>query len=242
MSSDAPFQREHTRILFVPADLLGPEIGESFLDRESLSVRSVTSWAEALAVSDAWAPHLVVFRSEFEDEAAPRFCQRVLAETRKPRPKLLMVTDRVRPERVLAAADAACDAHLVSPISIDQLLETIAELIDLKQRRFDRVPLDVLVHTEGFAEENAAVDSTLSTGISVSEEGMMIEASRQLAIGVSGRLQFFLPDTSERLALDARVRVAVDEIRLLYMVEFTDLAPQHRTLIRRYVESRSEAA
>jgi len=42
--------------------------------------------------------------------------------------------------------------------------------------------------------------------------------------------------------VDACVRAAVNEVRLLYVVEFVDLAPQHRARIRRYVESQREAA
>ena len=76
----------------------------------------------------------------------------------------------------------------------------------------------------------------------LSEESVQIEASRMLALGATGRLQFFLPGGDERLLLEARVRVAVDEVLLLYVLEFVDLAPQHRALIRRYVESHEEAA
>jgi hypothetical protein len=78
--------------------------------------------------------------------------------------------------------------------------------------------------------------------VNLSEDGMLLEANRQLGIGARGRLLFFLPGQAERLAIEARVRAAVDELRLLYVVEFIDLAPQHRTLIRRYVESQQEAA
>jgi hypothetical protein len=237
--SHAPVSEERTRILFVPAELLAPELGDTFLDRESLEVRGVAGYREALRTAASWAPHLVVFRSEIDGQDAVEFCRNVTAQQRKAPPKLLMVTERVR---AAAQADVACDAHLVSPVGGAQLLATIAELLDLAQRGAVRAALDVLVHTDGFADDGAAVDSTLSSGLSLSEEGMLIEAGRQLRIGASGRLLFFLPGIAERLAVDGRVRVAVDEIRLLYVVEFVDLAPQHRALIRRYVESQSVAA
>ena len=223
----------------MPTALLASERTGTFLDRESLEVRTAAGYGDALRTAADWTPHLIVLRSEIGGRDALEFCRAVRTRLRKPAPKLLMVTERLR---TMAQPDVPCDSHLVSPVSAQQLLDTIAELLDLAQRRAERVPLDVLVHTEGFADDGSAVDSTLSSGVLLSEDGMLIEAGHQLRVDARGRLLFFLPGIAERLALDARVRVAVDEVRLLYVVEFVDLAPQHRALIRRYVEARSVAA
>ena len=102
----------------------------------------------------------------------------------RPTPRLLVVTDHL-PGTLHDPTDLACDAHLVSPVPAEQLLSTIAELIDVPRRRRERVPLDVLVHTEGFAFDQA-VDATLSTGVNLSEDGMLLEANRQLGIGARG--------------------------------------------------------
>jgi hypothetical protein len=226
--------------LVVPDDLLGPELGESFLDRASLAVRTAKTPKEAMAIAQIWHPHLIVFRSQPSATASSELAQ-ALRATGTPAPRLLMLTDRVT-ESLSGTEDVACDAHLISPVDLDQLLATVAELVDIPRRRSGRVPIDVLVHTEGFADDGAAVDGTLSTALSLSEDGMLLEASRQLRQGVPGRLQFFLPDGAERLTVESVVRAAIDEVRLVYMVEFVNLPPQHRTMIRRYVESRGEAA
>jgi CheY-like chemotaxis protein len=231
--------QERTRILFVPAELLAPEVGRTILGRGSLDVRFAADYRAALRDAAGWMPHLIVLRSEIDGHDAVDFCRAIHAQLREAPPKLLMLTERLR---AAAQADVACDAHLVSPVSIDQLLATIAELLDLSMRGSDRAAIDALVHTEGFADDGTAVDATLSSGVNLSEDGMLIEAGRQLRIGARGKLQFFLPGITERLAVDARVRVAVDEVRLRYVVEFVDLPPQHRALIRRYVESQSVAA
>jgi hypothetical protein len=139
------------------------------------------------------------------------------------------------------AADVLCDAHLVSPIELPQLLSTIAELLQLKARRSIRAPIDALVHTEGFAgEKDAPVDVGPGTALNVSEDGMLLESARPLAVGARGRLLFFLPVSNERLVLQGIVRSAVDEVRLWFAIELIDLAPQHRALIRRYVERARE--
>ncbi len=240
VSSDRPNSGERTRILVLPDGLLGPELGESFLDRRSLSLRSAGDVAEALAIAELWRPNLVVFSAELRAEVGSFFAG-LRGNGRREPPKLLMVTDRLHEHQALVA-DAACDAHLVSPLDVDQLLSTIAELLGIERRSCERVPIDVLVHTEGFVGEGAAVDSGLASTLSLCEESILVEASRQLVLHARGRLQFFLPGSAERLSLEGIVRVSVDEVRLIYVIELVDLAPQHRALIRRYVESQREAA
>lgn len=233
MSADA----ETTRVLVVPHDLLERELGESFLDRQSLAVRSADTVETALEQVAQWQPDLVVFRSQLSGESIARFCQRLKGTA--PTPRLLMLTDQLD-ETLGDADDASCDAHLVSPVSHTQLLDTMAELAGIDQRRAPRVSLDVLVHMDGFAGDG--VGSFLANGVDLSVDGMRLEANCQLTVGSSGALQFFLPDDGDRLTLEGRVRLAIDEVRLLYVVEFLDLAPQHRARIRQYVEHEASAA
>jgi DNA-binding response OmpR family regulator len=234
--SDRALSAERTRILFVPEDLFDPGLAASFLQRQSLEVRSSASAAQALVDAEHFRPHLVVFRSDPEDDADFRFCHALSKPTHEPVPKLLVLTDRVT-EQLLHLADPPWDGHLISPVAADQLLATIAELLAIPRRGSERVPLGVLVHAEGFSEEGADLDAALGNALTISERSMLLEASRQLDLGTRGRVQFFLPGTSERLSLDAEVRVAVDEAQLHYVLEFVDLAPQFRALLRRHVEA-----
>jgi CheY-like chemotaxis protein len=238
-SSDAPVSGQRTRVLFVPTKLLAPELDLIFQDRGSLELQSAVGYRDALAVASWWKPDLIVLSSEIDGEDALDFCQTVRSQTRASPPRLLMITEHLDGELDI---DVPSDAHLVSPVAVEQLLATIAELTGVNQRGLPRVPLEVLVHTEGFADEGATSDTTLSTGIALSEDCMMLEASRQLGVGARGRLQFFLPAVDERLSVEAHVRVAIDEIRLLYVLEFLGLAPHHRALVRRYMESQKAAA
>ena len=218
-------------MLIVPDDLLAAELGESFLDRGSFGVRVAATAEQALTIARLARPSLVVFRDGVPDMALAPFCR----ELRKAcNAKLLMLTEQIG-DPALAQAEELCDAHLISPVETKQLLDTIAELLEVAQRRTRRVPLEVLVHTEGLVDGDDAVDTTLANGINISEDGMRLEASRPFRLAARGKLQFFLPDRTERLTLDAVVRVAVDEVRLTYALEFIDLAPQHRTAIRSYV-------
>jgi CheY-like chemotaxis protein len=238
--SDAPDDGERTRILIAPDGLLGPDLGDSILDRQSLELRSAPDAAQALAVAELWRPHLLVFRSELQS-AVGAFYRSLRTDGDTQLPKLIMVTDQVQQDHG-QHADAAYDAHLIGPLGLEELLPTIAELVDLRQRRCERAPIDVLVHTEGFVEEGGPFDATLGSALSLSEDSMLLEASRQLQLRARGRLQFFLPGSAERLTLEGTVRVSIDDVRLIYAIELVDLAPQHRAAIRRYVESKKAAA
>ncbi len=239
MALDVPPRLSGNRVLIVPDDLLSHELGGSLLDRQSLRIRAAQTAAEALAINAAWLPSLIVMRSRVNGEPAAKLCDALRRDRRDGAPHVVLVTDSVGD--MGEAADVLCDAHLVSPIELPQLLSTIAELLQLKERRSIRAPIDALVHTEGFAgDKDAPVDVGPGTALNVSEDGMLLESARPLAVGATGRLLFFLPGIHERLVLQGVVRTAVDEVRLWFAIELIDLAPQHRALIRRYVERARE--
>lgn len=235
MALAVPSRLSGNRVLIVPDDLLSTELGGTLLDRQSLRVRSAQSAAEALAINNAWLPSLIVMRSRVNGEPVGKLCEALRRDRGDGEPHLVLVTDSIGD--MGEAADAICDAHLVSPIELPQLLSTIAELLQVRSRRSMRAPIDALVHTEGFAaDKDAPVDVGPGNALNVSEDGMLIESARPLAVGATGRLLFFLPGSNERLVLQGIVRTAVDEVRLWFAIELVDLAPQHRALIRRYVE------
>lgn len=232
---------ERTRILLVPDEVLAA-LDSRFLQRRNLTLRSALSPGHALALVASWRPQLVVFRNQLEAVAAAEFCRTLLAEAAPHGSKLLMITEALHDMDLGELLSIGADAHLVSPVESAQLLATISELLALERQAISRAALDALVHTEGFEPEGTSVDATLSSALQVSEDGMLIESNRQLALDARGRLHFFLPGVSERLSVQARVRAALDELRLRYALEFADLAPQHRAAIRGYVASRRAAA
>ena len=240
MALAVPPRLSGNRVLVVPDDLLANELGGTLLDRQSLRVRAASSAVEAIAINTAWQPSLIVMRSRVSGEPVTQLCRTLLRDRRENQPHLVLVTDSIG-EHMGEAADALCDAHLVSPVELPQLLSTIAELLQVKARRSLRAPIDALVHTEGFAGDNdAPVDVGPGNALNVSEDGMLLESARPLAVGATGRLLFFLPGSNQRLVLQGVVRMAVDEVRLWFAIELIDLAPQHRALIRRYVEQTRE--
>ncbi|HEX7478082.1 MAG TPA: PilZ domain-containing protein [Polyangiales bacterium] len=230
-----PTARGLARVLFVPHDLLSGELRESFLDRESFLVRTAVDADTALAMAEVWRPSLVVFRSELDGIRVSDFCLRMRAARSAAAPKLVMLTEQVTGS-MDDVVEAGSDCHLISPVDNTQLLDTIAALLEVAQRRSPRAALDTLVHARGFAETDSSSGATLANCLNVSEDGMLLECNHQLQLNSEGCLQFFLPGAAQRLQLRAVVRLAVDEIRQHYAIEWRDIAATDRKLIRRYVE------
>lgn len=222
-------------MLFVPDDLLTGELKESFLDRESFLVRTASDADTALAMADVWRPSLVVLRSDLAGIRVSDFCNRLRVARNATAPKLVMLTEQLG-NAIDDAVDAAADCHLICPVDTEQLLHTIAALLEVAQRRSPRAALDTLVQTQGFPNAEGERDATLGNCLNVSEDGMLLECTRQLQIDTEGSLQFFLPGAAQRLQLRGVVRLAVDEIRQHYAIEWRDIAAAERSLIKRYVQ------
>lgn len=150
-----------------------------------------------------------------------------------------MVIDEVVGNPNADALDGLCDARLLQPVSAEQLLNTAAELLSVRTRRAPRVPVDTLVHLQGFGL-TTDTQGTLANAINVSELGMLLEAGAQLDLGASGTLSFFLPGAAERVVVPGVVRVALDEVLLHYAIEFEGNDPNQLREIQRYISQPSE--
>lgn len=201
-------------------------------------MRTATNAREAIAIASVWQPTLVAFRSSLRGISAAHFCAEIRASGATTPPRLLMLTDRIG-DPLDEASDADCDAHLISPMDMRELVDTMATLIHVHPRRSPRVPLEALVQLEGFGLP-ARSEDTLATSVNINEHGMLLEASSQLEVSSLGELLFFLPGSSDRLQVQAEVRMAVDEVRLHYAVEFVKPSDAMREAIARFARERGE--
>ena len=218
------------RVLLVPDRVMEGELGASYLDRESLSVRTAHDAAEALSMAQTLRPDLVVLRGDFIFEAH-KFC--VSMRELIPKVQLLLVTDFVgNGEEDLFGG--LCDARLIQPVEASQLLATVACLLEIRQRRSPRARLEALVHLSGFGQSEAEVTS-VANAIDVSKHGMLVEASEQLVLGDRGTVRFFLPDDNAPVVARGTVSVAMDEVLLHYAINFDDMDEASRQSLSRFV-------
>ena len=206
------------------------ELGGSYLDRESLSVRTAHDAAEALSMAPTLRPDLVVLRTDFIFEPH-KFC--VAMRDLIPRVQLLLVTDFVGNDEP-DLFEGLCDARLIQPVDARQLLTTVACLLEIRTRRSPRARLETLVHMSGFGHGEAE-QTSVANAIDVSKHGMLVEASEQLGLGDQGVLRFFLPDDNAPVVARGTVSVAMDEVLLHYAINFDDMDEDSRQNLSRYV-------
>jgi CheY-like chemotaxis protein len=223
------------KILVVPQTLLQLELGSSFLDRQSLTVRATDTAEAALQVVGAWQPALVIFSSALAGQHPARFCERARAESGDPPVRLLMLSDQ---SWASSNRDAPipCDAHLLLPVGINLLLRTVAGLLSVRERRAVRAPLRVLANTQGLVDGQPGADGALVNTLSISEVGLLVEAPEPLTLGASGTVALFLPGSPERLTLRCGVQYIVDETQLHYALSILEPTSAEQDLIRNYTE------
>jgi hypothetical protein len=218
------------RVLLVPDRVMQGELGASYLDRDSLSVRTAQDAAEALSMVPTLRPDLVVLRGDFIFEPH-KFC--LAMRELMPRVQLLLVTDFVgvgEPDLF----EGLCDARLIQPVEAPQLLATVACLLEIRTRRSPRARLETLVHMSGFGHGQLE-QTSVANAIDVSKHGMLVEASEQLGIGDQGLIRFFLPDDNAPVVTRGTVAVAMDEVLLHYAINFDDMDEASRQNLARFV-------
>ncbi|HEY3356776.1 MAG TPA: PilZ domain-containing protein [Polyangia bacterium] len=226
-------------ILIVPGTLLQGEFGPSFLDRACFRVRTAETAEEALRIARVWPPDLLVIGSSLEGGPPARVCARARQQAAAGL-KVLLISESVDPSDGPGAGgadEALPDAHLVEPVDPDELLATVAALLDVSARRAPRVAVEFLASLSGVLEDGAR-PSVYVNVLSLSESGVRLESPCHLRLGATGALAFVLPGGGARLALQVRPRAVMDEIRLHYGVEFVDVAPADGTRLRSFVEAR----
>jgi CheY-like chemotaxis protein len=226
------------KILIVPQNLLQVELGSSFLDRKSLSVRAAATAEAAYAVVARWQPALVVFGSALPGVELQEFCARVRCEAGSSPVRLLMLSSRAWAESH-DAAGLPCDAHLLIPARTHDLLRTLAGLLDLRERRATRVPFRVLAQAVGLAQSNTAATVLVNT-VTMSEVGLLVEAPEPLGLGSGGEVRFFLSGHPARITVRCAVQYLVDELQLHYALSIVDLGDAERGAIRAFTSSHTE--
>ncbi len=220
------------KILIVPMDLLFEESRGSLLKRSSLNLHAASTAEKALVVSKKLRPELIMFSSQLHEMGAEKFCREIKEISGIEDTKLLMISDQVADDYTGVQADG----HLVNPVDDSELYRTIAGLLNIRLRGAKRVPVDLIARLDLLAK---AVDGDVKTEVSIlnlSETGLLIESPVILGVCALGRVQFFLPGSSERLSLYCVVRMLTDEILLHYGVEFLANKASEKEFLRKFVQ------
>lgn len=205
-------------------------MGSTFFDRHSFVVHSAQHASDAVGAARAFRPDLVILRSDLSGASAPELCRALRAA--QPGIRLLLIHEYIGESE--NDYSGLVDARLVQPVEGDQLLATVAALLEIRVRRSPRAHIETLVQLTGFGVP-ADSELSLANSIDVSEYGMLFETATQLELGAAGQISFFLPGSSSRLTVPGIARVALDEVLLHYAIEFEGIGEVERVQIRAYV-------
>jgi hypothetical protein len=135
--------------------------------------------------------------------------------------------------------NAEVDAHLMSPVGSDELLDALMLLLEYGEDRSLRVSTDLLVHLRGFFGPEAGGEA-MAMAVELTERTMRIEVSDPLARDSSGTARFFLPGESAPVELRAWVLLRLDQPRLHYLLA-VEPEEDARVRLARFLSSRRAA-
>ncbi len=224
-----------TNIFVVPKNLLPPESTESLLSRRTLTVHSVASAEEALSIARKWRPALILFSSRLPQMGVRKFCQSVRTNPDLKKAKLVMLTERVG-ENVEDFYDMQLDGHLVNPVDVNQLYQTVAGLLNIRLRDKKRVAVELIAKMDILSKDNDEDVDTNVNILNLSESGMLLESPVLLPVGSLGRMRFYLPGDNGQLSIYSIVRLLADEIMLHYGIEFVAMMKSEKQRLKEFVE------
>lgn len=225
------------KILVAPLTLLDGKTTNGLLKRESIRVfgsepRAVAVLEKALEKR----PDLIVFSSELAGMSVALFCREIKTNEALSHVRLLMLVERLDVGAVHTAI-RDLDGSLLCPVEDEQLVETIAALLDVDVREGPRIPVDILAWIEDLCETSEC-PATVVNVVNLSQRGMLVESPVRLQVGERGSFRFFLPDQSGMVAGSCRVHLVTDEVLLHYGIELQEMSLESRQRLRLFVERR----
>jgi response regulator RpfG family c-di-GMP phosphodiesterase len=223
--------KEPGRILLVDHSRGALLFQETILRRRDTLIMTALAGSEGLEKARAESPSLIIFAFDLFDMMAPEFCREVRSRAELKATSLLVVVDRETPEHVDLCMAAGCNDSIVRPIQRRELDAKVEKLTAIPVRR----QLRTITKIEVSLEKNGRF--VLGRSINISSNGMLLEVDRVLTGDGRVRLHFYLPGDPKPLQLDSTVlRAEFSGTQAKYGMKFTNLLPEERERIERYVD------
>jgi DNA-binding response OmpR family regulator len=217
------------KIIIVNAIHAFLERDKSILSRADFRIFTATSGKEALRIHQEEKVNLLVADLALPDMGGDVLCSLVRKESTIRNVSIILVCQNL-PEELERVSTCGANAWVTKPVRPEQLVESVGQLLAVSLRRGYRVLLKAKVHG---ARENV---SFFCTSHNISVSGILLETEKLLEPGNRITCTFFLPG-SRQIAVDGEV-VRFDKKSdgmHHYGVRFTDLAPEFREEIERFI-------
>jgi len=218
------------RILLADDTKLTLAVEKAYLEARNLKVFATTNPSEVLPLARTVRPDLIIMDYEMPELNGDEVCRRLKQANDTAGIPVLILSASDKPEVRQLCQDAGATAFARKMDGRELLLDLVAEILGVPQRRHLRAPCRFSV---GILESGSAQEGTLHD---VSEGGVYLTTDRRLTAGVAMRLHFRLPsDDREIVVLGEIVRTEdLDDGLYGYGIQFIEADPESRKALASY--------
>jgi len=207
--------------------------GKNILNRADIKIFTATSGEEALDIHKTERVDLIITELDIPGISGDKLCSVIRKDEELKHVSIIIVC-------TAAAADIArvsgCKANsfMTKPIEPEQLIATVAQLVNIPERQSYRVLLKVSVNG------GSVNGSSFCYSRDISATGILLQTEKTLALGDIVSCDFFLPDSSRIFTNVEIMRVTGNHDKtFLYGARYVDLGPEHKSAIQAFINKRS---
>lgn len=200
---------------------------KSILRRADLEIFTATSGDEALNLHRAEKMDVIIASLDLPDIGADKLCSIIRNDEELKSVSIIIVCNASDIER---ASGCKANSYIAKPVSSRQLLETVAQLLNIPERKSWRVLLKVSVSWR------SASGIFLCSSRDISATGILLQTDRMLAVGDVISCDFYLPHSLRVFTNVEIMRVTInDDDTFLYGAKYIDLDPKYRSAIEEFI-------
>ncbi|MFA5073323.1 MAG: response regulator [Nitrospirota bacterium] len=226
--------RRNNFLLVVDSDLTNLKYTSTLLRRFGYTIHTATSVGEALAVTGAKVPSLVITSPWLKDVDGLELMKKIKNDARTAGVPCLVLTrhgDLFQEARYFEAGATNCLSH---PVPADLLYRAVQAVLELRPRMNIRIRTRQIVILKNAA---LTVQSDMYT-LELSEQGMFLRISEPMDVGTLVQLELNLE--GELLPVEAKVLYRHETAHGPYQepgmgLEFIQIAPDDRNKIRTFI-------
>jgi CheY-like chemotaxis protein len=206
---------------------------KNILRRADFKIFTATSGEEALKVHKAEKVDIIIADLDLPDIGGDKLCSMIRNDEELKSVSIIIVCTTA-PSDIERASRCKANSYITKPISSRQLLEKVAQLINVPERKSCRILLKVSVSWK------SASGSFFCSSRDISATGILLQTDRMLAVGDVISCNFYLPNSIRVFANVEIMRITMnDDDTFLYGAKYVDLSPQYRSAIEAFINNRS---
>lgn len=160
---------------------------KGMLDRDTVQVFTATSGKEAIAVHRREKVDIIIMDIAMPDMPGDEVCQVIRQEPGLKKVSIILASLADGEEERERCRKCGANDYIRKPISRDDLTEKIAALLGISARQAIRMLVKVKI------DGKVGGDFFIANTVDVSQTGLLFECEREIPLGGSIEVSFFLP-------------------------------------------------